>query len=515
VSDKVLTVDDLSIAAGKTLIVDHVSLDIAAGRTLAVVGESGSGKSMLAKSLLGLLPQGVAKVGGRISLAGRDVTDASTHQMQALRGLEVGIVLQEPLTSLNPALRIGDQLVEGLCIRRGADRKAALAQAVGMLNRLRIPGAERLLNSFPHEFSGGMRQRILLASVLLMQPRLLIADEPTTALDTLAEREVLGLIGELSREMDIAVLLITHNLAAAARHADSIAVMQAGHIVEGGAAREVLAAPQKDYTRQLVAAVPKPKPARPPSTSAPLVTVEELRVVYPCSPTGLRRGAGKVAVESASLVVRPAEIVAVVGGSGSGKTTLGRALLGLIPSTGRIEFGRGRAGGSCVAQMVFQDPYSSLDPRMRVASIVAEGLRHRNGMTAAERRVAVTEALANVGLADFGNRYPHQLSGGQRQRVAIARAIAPRPDLLVADEPVSALDMTVQAQVLALLLALQREHGFACLFISHDLGAVSAVADRIIVMDAGRIVEEGASGQVLSAPRQAYTAALIEAMPRL
>jgi peptide/nickel transport system ATP-binding protein len=391
---------------------------------------------------------------------------------------------------------------------------------------VRIADPERCLSAFPHEFSGGMRQRIMLASVMLLRPKLLIADEPTTALDTLAQREVLDLMVELARDSETAVLLITHNLGLVARYTQDVVVLRNGRIMEAGPTATVLAQPQSSYTRSLLDAVIR-KPLSPQSRpkGPVLVRAEGLTVRYKGRLGLTGRRAGHAAVCDANLEIREGETVAVVGGSGSGKTTLGRALLGLLPATaGRIKYRghdivtadaetRRRARLDC--QMVFQDPFSSLDPRQRIGDIVLEPLRHRPDLTAAERHRRAAEVLDEVGLGGLGRRYPHELSGGQRQRVAIARAVVRRPPFVVADEPISALDVTIQAQVLELFRSLQRRHGFACLFISHDLAAVQSIAHRVVVMEAGRIVEEGPIDAVFAMPRQPYTRALIEATPLL
>jgi peptide/nickel transport system ATP-binding protein len=367
-----------------------------------------------------------------------------------------------------------------------------------------------------------MRQRIMLASVMLLKPRLLIADEPTTALDSLSQREVMEIMAELTRTEGTAVLLVTHDLGLVARYADAVVVLQQGRRVEAGDVREVLVRPREAYTRSLVDALPQ-RAERPPRerADAPLIEARDLSVTFPGAGGWFSRQAGKLAVDRVTLAVRPGEVVAVVGGSGSGKTTLGRAMLGLLPASGGDVAYRGIALGQADAaarrqfrldcQLVFQDPYSSLDPRQRVADIVAEPLLHGPALSRAQRRERAEAMLEEVGLAGFGQRHPHALSGGQRQRVAIARALVRKPAFVVADEPVSALDMTIQKQVLELIRRLQAEHGFACLFVSHNLAVVSEIADRIVVMEQGRIVEQGSVGDIFDRPREAYTRQLLEA----
>jgi len=522
-SAALLSVDRLSIGTASGLpLVRDVSFDLAAGEIVAVVGESGSGKTMVSRAVLDLLPPGVVRTGGAIRLAGIDLARLDRNAMRKVRGGAVGMVFQEPMTSLNPAMPVGRQLEEALRLHTGCNRGERRRRILAMLERVAIPDPERCLAAYPHEFSGGMRQRIMLASVMLPKPKLLIADEPTTALDAVVQAEVMALMAELARENGTAVLLVSHDLSMVAHFARRVVVMQAGAVVEQGATEALLLSPQHPYTRRLLEALPRRGPARPPADGPPVVEVRDLVVDYAGRRRLVGRAAAKRAVDGVSLVVRPGETVAIVGGSGSGKTSLGKAIIGLVPTAGGAVLFRGtdpfadrrrlldfRLG----SQVVFQDPYSSLDPRMRVGAIVGEPLRHDAGLSARQKQARVVEALADVGL-DEGHlgRYPHQLSGGQRQRVAIARAIVRRPAFVIADEPVSALDMTVQKQILALLAELQARYGFACLFISHDLAAVEQVADRVLVMEHGRIVEEGPRDRVFDAPRHAYTRRLLSAM---
>ena len=523
-----LAVDRLSLEVEGlgNRVVDEVSFEIERGEFLAVVGESGSGKTMAARAVLGLLPPAIRRVAGRILLEGEDLATAAAERLRTLRGPAIGMVFQEPMVSLNPALTVGAQMAEGLALHRGLGAEAIRALSIEMLTRVQIRDPARCLGAYPHEFSGGMRQRIMLASVMLLKPKLLIADEPTTALDTLVQREVLDIMVELARDEGTSVMLITHNLGLVARYAQRAVVLQKGRLVEAGAAREILTAPRHPYTRQLVDALPRRGATMPPSDAVePLIQVRGLEVTFAGRRRLFSRQPAVNAVDRVDLDIRAGETVAVVGGSGSGKTTLGRALLRLIPASGGRVMFRGddvlRADRArlrqfrLACQLVFQDPYSSLDPRMRVGEIVAEPLRHVPGLGAGEaaRRVAAT--LEEVGLGGYERRLPHELSGGQRQRVAIARAIVRQPVFVVADEPVSALDMTIQKQVLTLFRDLQRSRGFACMFISHDLAAVEEIADRVVVMQSGRIVEEGARDDIFDRPRHPYTQALLAASPAL
>jgi peptide/nickel transport system ATP-binding protein len=466
----------------------------------------------------------VRRCGGTIALAGRDLTGLSQDELRSVRGRDVGMVFQEPMVSLNPALTVGAQLAEGLKLHERLSDAEIRGRCLAMLRRVQITDPERCLKAYPHEFSGGMRQRIMLASVLLLKPKLLIADEPTTALDTLSQREVMELMVELAAEHGVAILLITHDLGLVARYAQRVVVLEKGVSVETGATRQVLGAPEHPYTQRLVASLPRRPQGRVQRPSAPpILEVRDCAIEYPGKAGLFRRGAPKRVVQGVSLSVGAGEIVAVVGASGSGKTTVGRAVLGLKPlAAGTIMFDGvdlARMDKAQTrrfrreAQLVFQDPFSSLDPRMRIGETVGAALRHDPDASPAERRERVRQALEDVGLGGFEDRLPHQMSGGQRQRVAIARAVVSRPRLVVADEPVSALDMTIQLQVLTLFQRLQAQYGFACLFITHDLGVVEQVADRVYVMSAGAIVEEGPTDAVFDDPRHAYTQALLAATP--
>jgi len=522
-SAPLLTVNNLRIEVARTgeAVVDDISFDIARGEFLAVVGESGSGKTIAARAVLGLLPPGLHRTGGRIALDGEDLATLSAKRLRALRGPEIGMVFQEPMVSLNPAISVGAQMAEGLSLHLRLSKKEIRQRCLDMLERVQIRDPARTFDAYPHEFSGGMRQRIMLASVMLLRPKLLIADEPTTALDTLTQREVLDLMVGLALDHGTSVMLITHNLGLVARYTQRAVVMQKGKVVEAGKTEQILTAPREAYTRQLIDALPRRATsiARLP-IGEPLMSVRGLKVEFAGGRQFFRQRPGLRAVDGIDLDIRAGETVALVGGSGSGKTTLGRAMLRLIPSVaGQIRF-RGKEVPAAAdrdfrlsSQLVFQDPYSSLDPRMRVGEIVAEPLRHVNQLATTERTARVQKILDEVGLANFTNRWPHELSGGQRQRIAIARAIVRGPLFVVADEPVSALDMTIQAQVLKLLERLQAQYGFACLFISHDLAAVEQVADRVVVMQGGRIVEQGTRDDIFDRPQHDYTKALLAATP--
>ncbi|HEY7689763.1 MAG TPA: ABC transporter ATP-binding protein, partial [Dongiaceae bacterium] len=524
----VLAVEDLAVGfEGLAPAVRGISFRIEPGEILAMVGESGSGKTMAARAILRLLPLGATMKARRLCLEGRELADLPEAAMRAIRGARVGMVFQEPMVSLNPAMTIGEQMLEGLLLHRRLGRAEARGQCLAMLRRIRMDDPERCFAAFPHEFSGGMRQRIMLASVMLLRPALLIADEPTTALDTLTQRDVLELMVDLCRENKTAILMISHNLALMAQYAARVAVMQNGEIVEQGAVQDILLRPTHDYTRRLLDALPQRAPIRPRDAGKPpLLEIRDLTVDHGGRRRLLRRSRAKRAVDGVSLSLHPGETVALVGGSGSGKTSLGRCLAGLIePGAGSIAYrGQARDGGDAAhrrsfrlnCQMIFQDPYASLDPRMTVAAILREPLRHLPELSAAEKQQRLMATLADIGLdAAYLERLPHQLSGGQRQRVAIGRAIITRPALVIADEPVSSLDMTVQKQVLDLFRALQARYDFACLFISHDLGVVEFVADRIIVMQDGRFVETGSRDDIYDRPQHDYTRRLLAAAPLL
>jgi peptide/nickel transport system ATP-binding protein len=523
-----LEVDGLTLrigASGRT-VVNDVSFCVSPGEIVGIVGESGSGKTLAARAVMGFIPPAVRLISGSIRFDGEEVTTMAPKRLRAIRGAKVGMVFQEPMTSLNPSMLIGRQLEEGLALHRKLDAAGRRELILDMLRRVGIRDPEGAFNAYPHQYSGGMRQRIMLASVMLLKPALLLADEPTTALDAVVQRDVMELMVDLTKENGTAVLLISHDLGMVARYCSRIVVMCQGDVVEQGNSEDILARPQHPYTRKLLAAMPHREPARDlPEAATPLVSVDDLVVDYGGRQGFFRKEQPKRALHGISLSVKPGEVVSVVGGSGSGKTTLGHAIAGLLkPSGGEIRFNGKPIDKSDAAfwdyrlncQMVFQDPYSSLDPRMTIGELVGEPLRLVKGMGAAEKKARLAEVLGEVGLGDgFAERYPHELSGGQRQRVAIARAIIRRPSFVIADEPVSALDVTVRAQVLELFAQLQKKHGFSCLFISHDLGVVEQVSDRVVVMQDGRIVEEGTRDQIFDAPQHDYTRKLLSAVPGL
>ncbi|MFJ8359160.1 dipeptide ABC transporter ATP-binding protein [Streptomyces sp. NPDC093984] len=520
-------VTDLTVEFGSLRAVDGLSFRLAEGAALGLVGESGSGKSTVASALLGLHRGTGARVTGSIRVAGTDVRRASDDDLRQLRGGRAAMVFQDPLSSLDPYYAIGDQIAEVYRVHTRASRRAARARAVEVLDRVGIPDAARRSRSRPHEFSGGMRQRALIAMALACEPDLLIADEPTTALDVTVQAQILDLLHTLREETGMGLLLVTHDVGVAAESVDEVLVMRHGRAVEHGAVATVLGEPREEYTRELLGAVPRVDAPRVEESAASDEVVIEA--------VGLRRefGRGKrksAAVDDVSLTVRRGETLGIVGESGSGKTTLGRMLVGLLePTAGEVRHGGiARAGVDPGVQMVFQDPVSSLNPRRSVGESIADPLRARGtgvpplgrsrerGRDEQRIRGRVCELLERVGLdGAHYDRYPHEFSGGQRQRVGIARALAAKPRVIVCDEPVSALDVTTQAQVVALLAELQRELGLALVFIAHDLAVVRQVSDRVAVMRRGRIVEYGPTDEVYESPRNPYTKQLLAAVPAL
>ena len=523
-----LAVRDLSVSfavdGGEVEAVRHVSFDIERGESVALVGESGSGKSVTALSIMQLLPYPTARhPSGSIRLSGDELVGAPEAMMQRVRGDRIAMIFQEPMTSLNPLHTIEKQVNEVLRVHKRLSRSAARARTLELLRLVGLPEAERRLDAYPHQLSGGQRQRVMIAMALANEPDLLIADEPTTALDVTIQAQILALLGQLKAKFGMALLLITHDLAVVRKMVERVCVMSAGEIVEAGAAREVFESPRHPYTRRLLAAEPRPM-ARTPRTDAPaVIEAQDVRVWFPIRRGLLRRTVSHVkAVDGVSLAVREGQTVGVVGESGSGKTTLGLALLRLQSCQGRIRFAgldlqsmRANALRPLRREMqiVFQDPFAALSPRMSVAQIVGEGLGvHGIGATPAERRDLIDTALREVGLDPaLRDRYPHEFSGGQRQRIAIARAMIVKPRFVVLDEPTSALDMSVQAQVVDLLRELQARHRLAYLFISHDLRVIRAVSDEILVMRDGRVVEQGPTARIFEQPEQAYTRALMAA----
>ena len=516
-------VENLSVAFGPKTVVDGVSFSLERGETLALVGESGSGKSLTALSLLQLLPRGGSNPTGRITLDGAAMIGGNPDILHRARGGIAGTIFQEPMTSLNPLHRIGQQIGEAITLHRSVPADALHRRVVASLEMAGFPNAESRLDAFPHQLSGGQRQRVMIAMALANDPALLIADEPTTALDVTIQARILELLARLKRERQLALLLITHDLAIVRRFADRVCVMKDGRIVETGPVDTLFDAPSHPYTRMLLNAVPRGGAAPLPAKARPLLRAEDVKVHFPIRRGLLRRAVGYVrAVDGVSVTVREGETVGLVGESGSGKTTLAMAALRLERATGRIDFdGVDIAGLNRRAmrqlrarmQIVFQDPYGSLSPRLPVGEIVAEGLSvHEPGLSRARRDRRVSEQLEEVGLsADSALRYPHEFSGGQRQRIAIARAMILKPRFVVLDEPTSALDMSVQAQIVGLLRDLQQNHGLAYLFISHDLKVVRALAHRIVVLRNGRVVEEGDAEHLITHPTDPYTRTLMMA----
>ncbi|WP_372468072.1 ABC transporter ATP-binding protein [Microbacterium maritypicum] len=532
-SDALLEISDLTVTFrtedGSVEAVKGIDLEVRPGEVLALVGESGSGKSVTAMAILKLLPRS-ATVTGSIKLAGRELLPLAEAEMNAVRGAEISMVFQEPMTALNPSMRIGDQITEAILNHRTISKAEAWGRAVEMLRRVGIPEPARRAKSYPHEMSGGQRQRVVIAIALACEPQLIIADEPTTALDVTVQAEILDLIRGLAAESGTAFLLVTHNMGVVADIADRVAVMFRGTMVEVGDTRTVLTAPREDYTKKLLSAVPSlPDLAsvieREPETEVPAAVLE----LDAASVTYRRGGRPFLALDGVSLRIAPGEILGLVGESGSGKSTLGRAALGLLPlSSGSItlfgeKVGRGGVSGRRERALrgrvgaIFQDPGSSLDPRMTVGEAIAEPLlvqRRRFPTSASTRRTRVAELLDAVELpTNYASRYPHELSGGQRQRIGLARAIALEPELIIADEPTSALDVSVQAAVLEVLRTLQEKMHFACLFISHDLAVVHEISDRVAVMLKGEIVETGSADDVLLAPQHPYSRRLLASVP--
>ncbi|QDZ01234.1 ABC transporter ATP-binding protein [Nitratireductor mangrovi] len=523
-----ISVRDLSVAFAQdereNLAVDHVSFDIGPGETVALVGESGSGKSVTALSVLKLLPYPAAShPSGQIMFEGADLLSTGEKQLRKIRGSSITMIFQEPMTSLNPLHTIEQQIGEVLSLHQGMRDKAGRTRTLELLNEVGIREPEKRLGAYPHQLSGGQRQRVMIAMALANEPKLLIADEPTTALDVTVQAQILELLDRLKRKNGMSMLFITHDLGIVRRIADRVCVMTKGKIVEEGPTRAIFEAPKHDYTRHLLAAEPKGNPPAIDTTSDAVMRGQDVKVWFPIKQGFLRRTVDHVkAVDGIDITVRAGETVGVVGESGSGKTTLGLALSRLISSEGKISFsGRDIDALSFKdmrplrreMQIVFQDPYGSLSPRMSVAEIIEEGLAiHEKGLSAEERDERVVDVLREVGLdPETRFRYPHEFSGGQRQRIAIARAMVLKPKFVMLDEPTSALDMSVQAQVVDLLRDLQKRYDLAYLFISHDLKVIRALANEVIVMRNGKIVEAGPAEAIFERPRTDYTKALIAA----
>jgi microcin C transport system ATP-binding protein len=518
-----LQVENLSVAFRDRVVAENVNFRIERGETLALVGESGSGKSVTALSILKLLPYPLARhPSGRVLFKGEDLMTVPPDKLRKVRGGQISMIFQEPMTSLNPLHRIERQLVETLTLHRELGREAARKEVLELLKLVEIRDAEKRMGAFPHELSGGQRQRVMIAMALANKPDLLIADEPTTAVDVTVQAQLLKLLLELQQTLGMAILLISHDLGLVRKTAREVCVMQNGAIVEHSTTEALFKAPQHPYTRHLLAAQPQPK-GEMKANGAEIMSAKDFKVWFPIKAGVFRHVVGHVkAVDGVDIDVREGETIGIVGESGSGKTTLALGLMRLVQSEGpivfmgqRIETLKRRELRPVRRQMqiVFQDPYGSLSPRLSVGEIVAEGLDvHGLMREEAERDAAVVAALRDVGLdPETRHRYPHEFSGGQRQRIAIARALILKPKLIVLDEPTSALDMSVQAQMVDLLRDLQRKHGFTYFFISHDLRVIRAMSDRVIVMRNGKVVEKGSARQIFEAPQADYTKALLDA----
>ena len=525
-----LQVRHLHVGFGGQDVVKDLSFSISAGEKLALVGESGSGKTVTALSLLRLV--GDAQLRGEALMGGRNLLQISEREMRAVRGDEIAVIFQEPMTALNPLMTMGAQIAEVLQLKQGLGDKAAWAQAVALLATTGIPEPERRAGSYPHQLSGGQRQRAMIAMALACRPKLLIADEPTTALDVSLRGQILELLSDLQRQTGMAVLMITHDLPLVRHFADRVAVMEKGRLVELGPVAEVFADPQHAYTQKLLTSTPQRQVVARQPEAPPVLQTRDLRVAYATPLPGIagwfRKGRFE-ALRGASMVLGQGQTLGVIGESGSGKSTLAQAILGLLPSQGELRIGqqswqlpaqRNSAANQRLrrkVQVVFQDPFSSLSPRMTVQEMVGEGLQlAQPGLAAADLQQQVLALLQEVGMTEAQfpgllERYPHEFSGGQRQRLAIARALIVDPEILVLDEPTSALDVTIQHQVLALLQRLQRERGLSYLLITHDVAVIRAMAHEVLVMKDGEVVESGEVMQVLDAPRQPYTQRLMSA----
>ncbi|MET3924284.1 ABC transporter ATP-binding protein [Devosia sp. 2618] len=521
-TEPLLSIRDLTIAFGANEATRHVSFDIAPGETVALVGESGSGKSVTALSVLRLLPPS-ASLSGQILFKGKDLVAAPPSELRAVRGNDISMIFQEPMSSLNPVHTIERQIGEVLAIHQGLRPNAARARTLELLDAVGIPDPKGRLASFPHQLSGGQRQRVMIAMALANEPDLLVADEPTTALDVTVQAQILTLLKDLQQRLGMAMLFITHDLGIVKKIADRVCVMTKGEIVETGPVAPLFANPQHAYTKHLLAAEPRGKPPASDPSAPSIVDVTDLKVWFPIKRGVFRSVVGHIkAVDGVDLSIRKGETLGVVGESGSGKSTLGYAVLRLIPSVGRVVvLGSEVQGRSWKAmrplradmQIVFQDPYGSLSPRLSVDQIIGEGLSvHAPHIKAQERDARVVKALEEVGLPPQSRfRYPHEFSGGQRQRIAIARAMVLEPRFVVLDEPTSALDVSIQAQVVDLLRDIQQRRGLTYMFISHDLKVVRALANQLIVMRNGKIVEQGDAADIFSAPQSDYTRALMAA----
>ncbi len=524
-SDRVLEIKDLRVSFdtpdGAVDAVRGVSIHVDAGETVAVVGESGSGKSQAMMAAMGLLASN-GRATGSIRYRGTEILNTPPSELNRLRGAKITMIFQEPMTSLDPLYTIQQQMSEPLRVHGGLSRRAAADRVLELLNLVHIPNARARMKAYPHELSGGQRQRVMIAMALANDPDLLIADEPTTALDVTIQAQILALLAELQARLGMSILFITHDLGIVRAFADRVYVMARGQVEEEGPTRQIFTAPSRDYTKMLLAAEPEGHKPPVPDSADILLQGDNVEVTFGRPAGFLRKDTTLHAVRGISLALREGQTIGVVGESGSGKSTLGRALLQIIPNTGRVVYLGSDISGldrhamlpyRHALQMVFQDPYGSLSPRMTVGEIITEGLLvHEPQLSGKERAARAAEALSDVGLDPaVRNRFPHEFSGGQRQRIAIARAVILRPKIIVLDEPTSALDRTVQKQVIELLRRLQREHTLSYIFISHDLAVVRALADYVIVMKEGLVVEEGPTDDLFDTPQTAYTRDLMRA----
>ena len=509
---------------GTTKAVDDVSFSVNAGETLAIVGESGSGKSVCCYTILGLVPCPPGRIeNGQAIFDGRDLIKAGNEELRQVRGREIAMIFQDPMTCLNPYLTVGEQLIEPILYHQDGTRSEARKAAIELLDEVGIRDPKTNIDAYPHEFSGGMRQRVMIAMALIANPKLLIADEPTTALDVTIQKQILELINELKLKRNLAVIFISHDLSVVLDVADRVLVMKNGKIVEQGDTSAIFNNPNEEYTQELIAAIPRgAKPIEKDIRDEPLVQVKNLTTAFPVYGQGDTREF--IAVDDVSLSINKGEILGLVGESGSGKSTLSRSILKLVePKSGSVQFDQSELVGLGVRQMlpfrrrmqmIFQDPYASLNPRMTIYDALAEPMLLHSTVARGDLDKAVLELMDNVGLArQFVRKYPHEFSGGQRQRIAIGRAIATKPEFVIADEPVSALDVTIQHQILELLLDLVEQHNLTMLFVSHDLAVVRYLCDRVMVMQYGKIVEQGETETLYAEPQNPYTKTLLSALP--